>query len=490
MVILMVCSEAIPFAKAGGLGDAVPALAQSLSKMGHDVGIVMPRYYSTDRHDLKKLDQPLGVPMRTGEMWCAVYETRLPESDVSVWMLDREDIYGRHGLYGPDGSQSWPDNALRYAFLCAASFQLSRYLKRIPDIMHLHDWPTAPAAWLLKEWERERGFKKTASVLTIHNLGYQGKFLSSDAEVFPRAALNFGRDNLLHDNELNYLAAGINSADAINTVSPTYATEIMKEDYSHGLDEILRSNAKKITGILNGMDYSEWNPARDKSLAPHNYSHWTLWRKKQLKKRLQLEAGLPVNPELPLFGLIARLTTQKGVDLMDKPLSPALDAFRQGKAQLIILGTGERRYEEAFALFNQVYPENCSVRIDFSLPYSRLIEAGSDFFLMPSRYEPCGLNQMYSFRYGTLPVVRRTGGLADTVVDLDDYPESGNGFVFDKPESRELKDAIERAITFYGDKKSMKTSRKRAMKLRFDWDSSSVKYLAMYKDALNRVARI
>lgn len=489
MTVLMVCSEAVPFAKSGGLGDAVPALARALSEHGHDVGLLMPRYYSVDRRRIQKLAEPLGVPVGGEDMWCGVYKTRLPGSRVPVWMLDREDLFGRQGLYGPDGSQPWPDNALRYAFLSLAAFQLSRYLHRIPDILHLHDWQAAPAAWLLKHWERHRGFEKTASVLTIHNLGYQGNFPAPESLVFPPASLEQGRESLLWEGEMNYLAAGIDSADAINTVSPTYAEEILLPEYSHGLDDVLSSNTDKITGILNGMDYTEWNPARDKTLKPFNYSRGSLWKKAKLKARLQNEAGLPMNSAIPLFGMVTRLTGQKGVDLMAEPSSPALEEFRGGRAQLVLLGTGERRYEEALKNLGKDFPKSCSVRIGFSEPYSRLIEAGSDFFLMPSRYEPCGLNQMYSLRYGALPVVRRTGGLADTIADMDEHPDSGSGFVFDRLESQDFGDAVKRAAAFYENKKKMKAARKRAMRVRFDWNLSSRGYEAMYKNALRQISR-
>jgi starch synthase len=419
------------------------------------------------------------------ELWCAVYRTKLPGTRVPLYMLDREDLFGRDGLYGPDGSSSWPDNALRFAFLSAASFQLCRSLKWIPDILHLHDWQAAPAAYLLETKERHRGFSETASVLTVHNLGYQGIFPPEQLRVLPMER-NMDTGRALHDGQLNFLASGLDCADEITTVSPTYAKEILQSGYSEGLGGILSYRKDRITGILNGMDYREWNPSKDPALKPDRYSRRRMKGKAKLKLRLQKEMGLKINPDVPLFGIITRLTGQKGVDLLMNADGPGMEAFRSGRAQLVMLGTGESRYEEAFRLIGKRFPENCGIRIAFSGPLSRKIEAGSDFFLMPSRYEPCGLNQMYSLRYGTLPVVRRTGGLADTVIDINEDPEKGNGFVFENPEEKELSDAVNRAIDFHRQKPLMTAAVKRAMKLRFDWKSSAEEYLAVYKKAQGR----
>ena len=484
MRILMLTSEAVPFAKTGGLADAVPALAQALHEAGHDVRILMPRYYSVDRSLLTPVPDPLGVPMGGGEMWCGLYRSTLPGSIVPVYFLDREDMYGRDGLYGPDGSQSWPDNARRFALLSSAAFQLCRARKWIPDILHIHDWQAAPAAWILARRERQRDFARTRSVLTVHNLGYQGIFPASDIGVFDPDILSRTSDGLFRHGDLNFLAAGLEHADAISTVSPSYADEILDERYAEGLGEILNRRQTVLTGILNGMDYLEWNPAADPALAPDNFDAGSLKTKALVKARLQQEAGLPVRSDLPLFGMITRLTGQKGVDLLSDAGSVALRSFREGRAQLVLLGTGEKRYEKAFTDLAADCPGSVAVRIAFSGPMSRLIEGGSDFFLMPSRYEPCGLNQMYSLRYGTLPVVRRTGGLADTVVDLNEHPRKGNGFVFVNPDESELGDAIERAITFFSQTKALGAARKRAMALRFDWASSAEDYFKVFHRVL------
>ncbi len=485
MKILIVTSEAVPFAKTGGLADAVPALASAMSKSGHDVRIVMPRYYSIDRNSLEELPSGLGVPMGGGETRCAIFKTSLPDTEVPVYFLDEENLYGRSGLYGPDGSSSWPDNDQRYAFLSAASFQLCRYLNWIPDILHSHDWQSAPAAWLLALRERNKEFANTASVLTVHNLGYQGIFPASALGVFDDDFQSriYSSGNLQFE-EVNFLAAGLAHADQITTVSPTYAQEILRDEYSEGLGQLLNSRKESITGILNGMDYSEWNPASDSALKPYNFDVKSIKKKSKVKEMLQKEMKLPVNPGIPLFGMVSRLTGQKGIDLLIDTLGPGTQAFREGRAQLAILGSGEKHFEDAMKNLALAFPASVSVRLAFSGPLSRLIEGGSDFFLMPSRYEPCGLNQMYSLRYGTLPVVRHTGGLADTVKDLNANPDSGNGFVFQNCTGADMGHAINRAVEFFTSKKEFKTARKRAMQQRFDWESSAEEYLAVYRKAL------
>ena len=488
--ILMLTSEVHPFAKTGGLADAVPAMAAALRGMGHDVRIVMPRYYGIDPQGLTQEEGPLGVPMGGGEFWCGLYSGTLPGTDVPVYFLDREDFYGRDGLYGPDGSSSWGDNALRFALLSTASFQICRKLGWFPDIFHLHDWQAAPAAWLLESFERRRGFEHTAAVLTVHNLGYQGQFAGEEAARFPAPALAGRRPVPVEwaeglDGGINFLAAGLAHAQRITTVSPTYAREILTPDYSEGLGTLLNARRDRIEGILNGMDYDDWNPASDPALGDDTFSRLRMAGKKRLKSRLQKDMNLPVQPDIPVFGMVTRLTGQKGVDLLTEPDSPALAAFREGRAQLVILGTGEGRYETALKSVAKSLPASCAVKIAFSGPVSRLIEGGADFFLMPSRYEPCGLNQMYSLRYGTLPVVRRTGGLADSVLDMDEHPKSGDGFVFNESSSGDLGGAVDRAVKFYRRPRKMAAARKRAMGRRFDWDLSAKGYLEVYRKALD-----
>lgn len=483
----MVSSEAAPLAKVGGLADAVPALSEALYRRGHDVRALIPMYLGMDESAFRRFDKPLGVPMGPGEMWCAVYAGNLAGSKIPLYALDRRDIYGRGGIYGPDGSTPWPDNALRYGFLCTAAFQLCRSLNWIPDVFHVHDWPTAPLAWLLKNSERSEGFERSASVLTIHNIEYQGVFPSESLSIFsPRqtralAGRREGIQTILHMGSLNFLALGLRAADELTTVSPSYAKEILNPKLGGALNKILRSRRRSITGILNGVDYGSWNPANDSALEPDNYDRSQLAGKARLKGRLQKEAGLDENPDIPVFGMVTRLVGQKGVELLTEIHGAAMEPFREGRAQLVVLGAGETIYEDAFRSIGEM--RHCFVKIAFDDRLARLIEAGSDFFLMPSRYEPCGLNQMYSMRYGTLPIVRRTGGLADTVIDVKESPRRGNGFVFDEYGNAELAGAVNRAIAFHRDKRSMQGAIRRGMKQRFDWNSSARLYLRIYRRA-------
>jgi len=485
----MVSSEVGPFAKVGGLADVVFALCTALHRKGHDVRVLIPMYFGIDKSAFKQSKGPLGVPMGAGEMWCEVYIGRLTENGVPLYALDRRDLYEREGIYGADGSSAWPDNALRYGFLCAAAFQLCRRLNWIPDIFHVHDWPTAPLAWLLKNSERYEGFEKSSSVLTIHNVEHQGIFPSDTLAIFsPRQIRTVtgnknGLQNVLFMNSLNFLVMGLISADEITTVSPSYAKEILSTKLSAGLDVVLRNRKKRITGILNGVDYHLWNPADDGALEPDNYDRNKLSGKIRLKERLQREAALDCIPDIPVFGMVSRLTSQKGVELLTEISGAAMEPFREGRAQLIVVGVGETIYENAFRAIGEIFKNTCSVRIAFDERFSRLIEGGSDFFLMPSRYEPCGLNQMYSMRYGTLPVVRRTGGLADTVIDIGESPRRGNGFVFDEYSSEGLASVINRAIAFYHDKRSIHGAIRRGMRRRFDWKSSARLYLKVYRRA-------
>jgi len=489
MKILMVSSETTPFAKVGGLADAVPALCEALYRRGHDVRVLIPMYSGIDKSAFKQLNEPLRVPMGPGEMCCAVHSGELVGTGVPLYALDRRDLYEREGIYGPDGSTPWPDNALRYGFLCAAAFQLCRSLNWIPDIFHGHDWPTAPLAWLLKNSEKNEGFESCSSVLTIHNAEYQGIFPPESLSIFSARRIRTpagnrgGAQTILFMNSLNFLVLGLTAADEITTVSPSYAREILSPELSGGLDEILKGREANITGILNGMDYRSWNPADDGVLEPDNYNRRKLSGKARLKERLQEEAGLDKIPDIPVFGMVTRLTGQKGVELLTAVHGAAMEPFRNGRAQLVVVGAGETVYENAFRSIGEMFRSHCHVRIAFDERFSRLIEAGSDFFLMPSRYEPCGLNQMYSMRYGTLPIVRRTGGLADTVIDVGESPRGGNGFVFDEYSGAALASAINRAIAFHRDRRSMHGAIRRAMRRRFNWSSSARLYLKVYKRA-------
>ena len=487
MKILMTASEAVPFAKSGGLADVVSALSKQLKIMGHDVRIVMPRYYKISRDNLKKHPAPLGVPVGFGEIWNAVYETNLPGTDVPVYFLDNEELYGREGIYGPTGSSSYDDNSVRFVNLTRGSFQLCKMLDWYPDVVHTHDWPTSTAALFLNSWEGEGYFTKTASVLSIHNLGYQGWFPKGDLHLFQLKWDEFYSSGLEKMDSLNFLKCGIMNSDIITTVSPTYAHEIQGH-MSEGLGGELSQRSGDLYGILNGMDYEDWNPKTDK-LIPHNFTAKNLSGKAKMKAELQKRFGLEVNPDIPLFGIVARLADQKGFGALCGPGHGSLfNICHDMKVQFVILGSGEYWCENELSELAGKLP-NLGVYIGYNNEISHWIEAGSDFFLMPSAYEPCGLNQMYSLAYGTLPIVRRTGGLADTVENYNQQTGDGTGFVFDALTPQAIYDVTGWATwAYYNKKDHIAKMQQAAMSKKFLWEDSAKRYEEIYAAAIEKRA--
>ncbi len=488
MKILMCASEAVPFAKSGGLADVVSALSKQLQLNGHDVRIVMPRYYSIDREKLKKHPNPLGVPVGFGEIWNAVYETTLPDSDVPVYFLDNEELYGRSGIYGENGSSSFPDNAKRFINLTRGSLQLCKMLDWYPDVVHSHDWPTSTAALFLNTWEKDGYFTKTASVLTIHNLGYQGWFPKDDIHLFQLQWEEFFASGLEKMDTLNFLKCGIMQSDVITTVSPTYAHEI-QATMSEGLGSELSERSGDLYGVLNGMDYADWNPETDK-LIPHNFSDKKMAGKAKMKAELQKRFGLEINPSKPLFGIVSRFAEQKGFGALCGPSHGSLfNICRDMDIQVVILGTGEKWCENELNELAGKTP-NLAVHVGFNNELAHWIEAGSDFFLMPSQYEPCGLNQMYSLAYGTLPIVRRTGGLADTVENYNEETGDGTGFVFDELSPQAIYDVVGWATwAYYNKADHIKKMQKSAMSKKFLWEDSAKQYENIYQAAFAKRAQ-
>lgn len=485
MKILMTTSEAVPFAKTGGLADAVSALASALVQLGHDVRIVLPRYYSIDRAALTQLEGPLGVPVGWGEEWCAVYATALPapNAGVPVYFIDHEKFFGRDGIYGTPAEPDFADNPRRFAFFSLSVFQLCRKLGWFPDIFHAHDWPTALVPVLLRHGQLGDDFKNTRSVLTIHNLGYQGVY-SKDFFPYTRLPWDVFKTAGFEDWErMNLLKAGIVCANKINTVSPTYAEETKTAAYGFRLDGVLRARTADYAGILNGIDDAAWNPAGDGYL-PKKYGPDDLSGKAAAKALVQKEFGLEQNPELPLIGMITRLTDQKGVgELFGSSYGSAWSICTDMRVQMAVLGSGERWCENELRNLAGRLP-NFKAVIGYNERLSHLIEAGSDFFLMPSRYEPCGLNQMYSLRYGTPPIVRRTGGLADTVENFDQESGIGTGFVFDDLTPRAIYDTVGWAVwTYFNRPDLVALMRVRGMRLNFSWESSARRYAELYRSA-------
>ncbi|MCM8811977.1 MAG: glycogen synthase GlgA [Candidatus Omnitrophica bacterium] len=454
MTVCMLVSEMEPFAKTGGLADVTGALPPALGRKGIDVHLFLPRYAS-----LLKQKSPVK-----------------PHKNVTVHLIGHPFFSGRAGLYG-DSKGDYPDNLERFGFFCRQAL-LTMRLKRIrPDILHVHDWQGAPGIVYLKGgWGTDPFFCATRTVLTIHNLAYQGIF---PRNRYPRLEIPgalFHLHGLEFYGKINLLKGGLQFADAVTTVSPTYAREIQTSEQGAGLDGVLRMRARDVTGILNGLDPQAWNPASDRALAVP-FDRGCVERKRTNKEALQKEWGLPVSGDVFLVGMVTRLASQKGLDLV----AAALPGMESMKMQLVILGSGDRPIEEAVmkAVRGRSF---AAVRFVFDDSLARRIYAGADAFLMPSRYEPCGLGQMIAMRYGTVPVVRATGGLADTVTDASDR-EKGNGFTFGPALPEELLKALRRAYDCYRHSDEWAVLQRRGMEADFSWDVAADKYAAIYRQA-------
>ena len=487
--ILMTTSEAEPFAKVGGLGEAVSSLAGELSLQGHDVRIVMPRYYFINpvKERLNKIAQPLGIPLGIREEWAGVYEGVLPgvRAKVPVYFLDHEGCYGRDGVYGLWGGEGFRDNVYRFALLCRGAFQLCRMLGWIPDLIHSHDWPGALCGVYLKTLESRTEFSQTAAVLTLHNAGYQG--------VYPKETMSdtglswehfYGSGFECYD-QVNLLQAGIKNADAITTVSPGYAREILTPEKGNGLDGILREKGSRFTGILNGIDYSVWNPETD-SLLPNHFSKKALANKAKLKRSLREQVSLSTEGDRPVIGMIGRIVDQKGYGVLLGYGQAGLEKIcRELDVQVVILGTGSAAYEQELSNLTRRLP-NLKVVHQFNTQLSHLIEAGADFFLMPSVFEPCGLTQLYALRYGAIPIVTNTGGLADTVENYDEETGNGTGILINQLSAQDIFAAVKKAVDLYkSDKAAIKRLRAQGMAKKFSWEMSAKKYEKSYEDAIN-----
>jgi starch synthase len=480
--ILFVASECAPYAKTGGLGDVVAALPKALRRLGHDVRIILPLYRSIDRARFGiTFETTACVHMGQGEEnWVGVYVASL-DGEVPVWFVDYERFFGRPGIYDHAGKE-YQDNAFRFALLSKSAMQICKDRGFIPHIMHAHDWPSALVAVFLKTWDRVLSpLSATASVLTIHNVGYQGLYHSSAFPYIGVGSHYFNSEVFEYYGQLNLLKAGIHFADALTTVSPTHAREILGTEGGMGLSHHLQRRRDDLFGILNGVDYEHWNPATDQ-LIPARYTPEDLSGKAVCKAALQEKFGLEQRPELPVFGIVSRFAQQKGFNLLREALPFAL---RDMLMQLVVLGTGDRETEKFFQLLASSNVGRVGSYIGFSNELSHLIEAGSDFFLMPSLYEPCGLNQSYSMKYGTLPVVRATGGLDDTVQNYDEATGTGTGFKFREKSGRALYDSIGWAVSTWFDRpEHMARLRRQAMAQDFSWSDSALKYVEVYEHAL------
>jgi starch synthase len=476
----MVCPEIVPFAKTGGLADMAGSLALALEQLGHHVSLVMPAY----RHVLRagiSIQQPgirLTVPVEGRIEDAEVLTARIGRA-IEVYLIRADRYFDRAHLYGtPEGD--YPDNAERFAFFNRAALELLGKIGS-PDVLHAHDWQTALAiAFLKMQPERYPGLASIGTVLTVHNLGYQGLFPSEDWRFLDLDRGFFSTEYLEFYGNINFLKAGLVFADTITTVSPAYAQEIRTPDYGFGLEGVFQKRAKDVAGILNGADYTVWNPAADPFLA-RNFSPGDLSGKQTCKADLQRIFGLPENPHVPLLAMVSRFAAQKGLDLVEA----VLDQLLQRDLQFVLLGTGDRRYQDCFEAAALRYPDRIGVRISFDEAAAHKIEGGADIFLMPSRYEPSGLNQLYSMKYGTIPVVRATGGLKDSVEEFDTVRGIGTGFLFESYDGCALLDAIDRALAVFRRKTEWNTLVKNAMAKDYSWSRSACEYVELYRRLLH-----
>ncbi len=481
MNILMISSECVPYAKTGGLADVVGALPKALKKLGHTPIVVMPLYSSIDRarHKLTPCLAPMGIWMGDTQEWCAVHKADM--GGVTVYFIEHHGFFSRWGLYHDAGFQDYGDNPRRFAFLTRAALQLCIDLNFHPDVVHAHDWQAALAAAYLKVWHwNDPVLGRAASVLTIHNLAYQGVYHACHYNYVGLQWSNFTADKLESYGAINFLKGGLVYADAVNTVSPSYARETLEPISGCGLAPYLNNKGNHYSGILNGVDYEAWSPDCDK-LLPARYSVEAMEGKARCKLELQARLGLEQDANIPIIGVVSRLVSQKGLDLL---AACCENVLRDMRVQFAILGSGEKELEHYFSHLPPRFPGRIGGHIGYNEELSHLITAGSDFFVMPSRYEPCGLNQIYSLRYGTLPIVRATGGLDDTVSQYDEASGAGTGFKFWEPSPQALYYTLGWAVSTYYDRPDhVRSMIRTSMEQNFSWEKSAQAYIALYEQA-------
>jgi starch synthase len=490
MRIVIASSEAVPFAKTGGLADVATALATALTELGHSVWLVLPHYpqamsriASSNGIGIEPTGVHIEVPLGARHVSGGVLRAHLPGSAVTVLLIDQAAYYDRPALYQSGGSD-FRDNCERFVFLSRAVTTLAQQLRLRPDVIHANDWQTGLIPALLAiEGRSPNTLENCGSVFTIHNMAFQGLFWHWDMLLTGLDWKYFNWHQMEFYNQLSFLKTGIVFSDMVTTVSPTYAREIQTPEFGYGLDNALRSRRDDLVGILNGVDTKIWNSQTDPAL-PRNFSIADLEEgKRACKQALQKEFGLPQRDEVPLFAMVTRLTAQKGLDLVTQ----AAERFFAKDLQLCVLGSGEAKYESWFAEAAQKSPKQVAVRIGFDDALAHRIEAGADLFLMPSRFEPCGLNQMYSLIYGTVPVVRSVGGLADSVVDAS--PQNlahgtATGFCFTDYSAEALMQTIERAIALFADKVGWMRLVRAGVNQDLSWRTSALQYVRVYERAV------
>ncbi len=467
MKIALFSSEVVPFANTGGLGDVCGALPFALEKLGLKVVIIMPRFKSVERfkNNIKEMDE-------------AVSTTTIGQN-IPVFFLRNDLLFDREGLYG-DKNGDYPDNLERFQFFCFKSLELLKKLNLSVDIVHCHDWQTCLIpAYLKFLYADDPFFKNMKSILTIHNMAYQGLFQASE---FPKLQLEqrlFNADGFEFYEQINFLKGGIVFSDRVTTVSKTYAREIQTREFGCGLEGVLEKRTNPVAGILNGLDYERWNPAEDPFLS-QRYSSFNIHDKTINKQQLQYDMKLPARKDCPLFGFVGRLSYQKGLDL----LFQVMDDLLKMDLKMVFLGVGEEKYHTMLTDLTHRHPTKIAARLEFAEALAHRIYAGSDIFLMPSLFEPCGLSQMISLRYGTIPLVFKTGGLADTVVHYNADSGRGNGFVFDQYTPQSFLKAMEEAVAVFHDRSLFPQLVQKALTHDFSWDRSAREYMELYRNLL------
>ena len=479
MKILLASSEVHPYSKTGGLADMVGALGKALVHAGHEAVIVTPLYRGIREKypDLRHVDWYLNLPvdqrMVNAQLWSLE-----PQPGLTIYFVDSPHYYDRAGIYH-EANLSYLDNAERFIFFSKCVAHLARYLPWRPDLVHVHDWQVALVPALMLQQQREGWVQPPPTCLTIHNLAYQGVFSPETFALTNLPEEFFGIEGAEYYGQLNCLKAGIAFADRITTVSPRYAREITTEEFGCGLDGFLRNRQGRLTGILNGVDYHDWTTTKNKFLKA-SYSAARIRGKERNKLVLQIEMGLPVDPKVPLFGTVSRLAEQKGVDIQ----LGALEEMLYTGLQFVLLGSGSPLFERAYLDLARRFPRQVAVRIGFDEGLSHRIEAGCDFYLMPSQFEPCGLNQMYSLRYGTIPIVRAVGGLDDSVVDYTTNADLADGIKFREYSAIALAKAIRKALALYQEPLLFRQYRRNAMTADFSWERTVEEYVRVYKGAM------
>ena len=488
--ILFVTSEVVPFVKTGGLADVSSALPQMLAEMGHEVRIVVPKYGAVDErkfkiHEVVRLKDIL-IKIGDKDVVFSLKSCFLPGQKVRVqiYFLDNQEYFGsRNSLYiDPMSGKDYPDNDERFILLANSVFELISKLGWIPDVIHCNDWQCGLIPVYLKTiYKDDPQFSGFKTLFTIHNIAYQGEFSKSSFKKLGLPDELNNEKRVLNKGKINFMKTGLNYADVINTVSETYANEIRKDDkYGAGLKNVLAKRKNDLYGIVNGIDTKIWSPEKDK-LIPKKYSLKNIESKYLNKKELTEKFGFKYDEKIPIIGVISRLYDSKGLDLISK----ALPSLMKLNIQMVLLGTGDKKYHTLFEKTAKKYSNKFACYLGFNDELAHLIEAGADIFLMPSKYEPCGLNQMYSLMYGTVPIVRETGGLADTVKNYTKNKNNGNGFVFKKYDAMDMIKEIKKALKVFQNKEEWHKIMKNGMKSDFSWNSSAKKYVELYKTVIN-----